>query len=101
MTSPIKTQPVIKVVFSTVKVKLLEQQRKLLIEIAELKDSIKKYEAAIYDIKAKIDARKKAGITDNMDLDAKLKALIKARNQANTDLTIMLMKLAYIEAKLK
>ena len=102
ITSPVKPRPVIKVKFSaTVKAKFLETKNKLLADIAALKESIAKYDAAIYDIKAKIDARKKAGITDNADLKAKMNALMKAKAQAKKDLAALLMKLAYVEAKLK
>lgn len=102
ITTPVKPKPVIKVKLSaTAKAKLLEMKNKLLADIATLKESIAKYDAAIYDIKAKIDARKKAGITDNADLKAKMNALMKAKIQAKKDLAALQMKLAYVEAKLK
>lgn len=97
-----KPKPVIKVKLSaSAKAKFLETKNKLLAEIATLKESIAKYDAMIVDIKVKIEARKKAGITDNTDLKAKMNALIKARNQAKKDLALLLEKLAYVEAKLK
>lgn len=102
ITSPVKPKPVIKVKLSaSAKAKFLETKNKLLAEIATLKESIAKYDAMIVDIKVKIEARKKAGITDNTDLKAKMNALIKARNQAKKDLALLLEKLAYVEAKLK
>ena len=45
---------------SAAKPKLLEMKQKLTTDIASLKETIAKYESAIYDIKAKIDARQKA-----------------------------------------
>ncbi len=76
-------------------------KEKLTTEIKTLKESIEQYEAAISDIKAKIDARKKAGIIDNGDLKAKMNALMKAKSQAKKNLLELMKKLAYIEAKLK
>lgn len=76
-------------------------KQKLNADIASLKETIAKYESAIYDIKAKIDARQKAWITDNGDLKAKMNALMKAKAQAKKDLALLLEKLAYIESKLK
>ena len=61
ISSPIKPKPVIKTKLSaTAKPKLLEMKQKLTTDIASLKETIAKYESAIYDIKAKIDARQKA-----------------------------------------
>jgi hypothetical protein len=101
ITSPIKPRPVLKSVSATLKANLLNKQKALLTEIATLKAQIESYDAAIYDIKAKIDARVQAGITDNADLKAKRNALIKARTQAKKDLAALLVKLAYVEARLK
>ncbi len=102
ITSPIKPRPVIKVkLTAAAKAKLLEMKEKLLADIKLLKESIAKYDAAIYDIKVKIDARKKAGITDNADLKAKMNALMKARTLAKKDLALLVEKLAYVESKLK
>ena len=101
ITSPIKPKPVIKIkLTASAKAKLLEVKTKLTTDIAVLKETIEKYETAIYDIKIKIDARKKAGITDNVDLKAKMNALMKARTQAKNDLALLLEKLAYVESKL-
>ena len=76
-------------------------KQKLNADIAYLKETIEKYEAAISDIKIKINARQKAWITDNGDLKAKMNALMKAKNQAKKDLALLLEKLAYIDSKLK
>ena len=82
-----KPKPVTKIELTApAKAKLLEAKEKLTTDIAALKDAIAKYEAAIYDIKVKIDARKKAGITDNTDFKAKMSALIQAKTQAKKDL---------------
>ena len=97
-----KPKPVTKIELTApAKAKLLEAKEKLTTDIAALKETIAKYEAAISDIKAKIDARKKTGITDNTDLKAKMNALMKAKTQAKKDLALLLEKLAYIESKLK
>ena len=102
ITPPIKPKPVTKIeLTATAKAKLLAIKEKLTTDIAPLKETIAKYEAAISDIKAKIDARKKAGITDNVDLVAKMNALMKAKTQAKKELALLLEKLAYIESKLK
>ena len=102
ITSQVKPKPIIKTKLTTTqKTKLLAMKEKLVTEIKTLKESIEKYDAAIYDIKTKIDARKKAGIIDNTDLKAKMSALMKARSQAKKDLAALLAKLAYIEAKLR
>jgi hypothetical protein len=101
VTSPVKPRPVIKSVSATLKATLLKKKAALLTEIATLKAQIEGYDAAIYDIKAKIDARIQAGITDNADLKAKRNALIKARTQAKKNLSALLVKLAYVEARLK
>ena len=97
-----KPKPVTKIELTApAKAKLLETKEKLTTDIAALKETIAKYNAAISDIKAKIDARKKAGITDNTDLKAKMNALIQTKTQAKKDLALLLEKLAYIESKLK
>ena len=101
ITSPIKSRPILKSVSATLKTNLLNKQKALLTEIATLKAQIESYDAAIYDIKVKIDARIQAGITDNTDLKEKRNALIKARTQAKKDLSALLVKLAYVEARLK
>jgi septal ring factor EnvC (AmiA/AmiB activator) len=85
----------------TVRDKLLEQKSKLLAEIKALKETIEKYDAAIHDIKKKVEARKKAGIKENGDLIKKMNAIIKARSLLKKELTLLLSKLAYVEAKLK
>ena len=99
---PPKPKPVTKIELTApAKAKLLEAKEKLTTDIGSLKDAIAKYDVAISDIKTKIDARKKAGITDNTDLKAKMNALMKAKTQAKKDIALLLEKLAYIESKLK
>ncbi len=76
-------------------------QEKTLSDIAIIKARMLQYNTYISYIKTKIDARKKAGNTDNRELEAKLKALKKSLLQDKTDLAILMEKLAYVESKLK
>ena len=102
ITSPIISRPILKATFSKAQIqKLTEQKKKLLSEIAVIKARIVQYSAYVSDIKAKIDARKKAGISENADLEAKMKALKKALLQDKKDLALLMEKLAYVESKLK
>lgn len=102
MSTPIKSKWVIKTKFTKVqKEKLILAKNKLLTDIAKLKLDIATYSANISDIKAKIDARKKAGITDNADLEAKMKTLKKSVLQLKKNLAVLMENLAYVEKKLK
>ena len=80
---------------------LLDTKKQILTDIDKLKVDITKYSANVSGLKVKIDARKKAGITDNADLEAKMKALKKALLQVKKDLAILMEKLVYIDSKLK
>jgi septal ring factor EnvC (AmiA/AmiB activator) len=93
ITSPAKPKAVLKS-------KLTKSQKtKLQKEIAQLELDIAIYSANISDIKTKITARKKAGITDNADLEAKMKTLKKALLQMKKDLEALTKNLEYISAK--
>ncbi len=81
--------------------KYLAMKKAILAEITTLTADIASFEASIFDIQEKITARLKAGIKDNADLRAKLKALKKAKIQTIKDLKEQKKKLAYIESKLK
>jgi hypothetical protein len=88
ITTPIKAKPVLKS-------KLTKSQKvKLQKEIKQLELDIATYSANISDIKAKIVARKKAGITDNADFEAKMKALKTARSA-------LIKNIEYAKSKLK
>jgi septal ring factor EnvC (AmiA/AmiB activator) len=88
ITTLIKAKPVLKS-------KLTKSQKvKLQKEIKQLELDIATYSANISDIRAKIVARKKAGITDNADLEAKMKALKIERSS-------LVKNLEYARAKLK
>jgi hypothetical protein len=88
ITSQVKSKPVLKS-------KLTKSQKaKLLLDISSMETELAVYSASISDIKAKIAARKKAGITDNTDLEAKMKALKIARSS-------LVKNLEYAKSKLK
>jgi uncharacterized protein YlxW (UPF0749 family) len=102
ISSTTKPKPITKTkLTSSQKQKFIEQRDKLLAEIAVVKERIAKYSASISDYKTKIEARKKAGIKDNVDLETKLKALKKALLQDKKNLATLMEKLAYVESKLK
>ncbi len=102
ITSPIKPKPVLKSKLTKAQIKiLLDTKKQILTDIDKLKVDITKYSANVSGLKVKIDARKKAGITDNADLEAKMKALKKALLQVKKDLAILMEKLVYIDSKLK